>query len=212
MIPIAIVAVVYQEPDYAVTRRAIEACNVPVCWIDRRGVGSLAKAINDGVAQTAPLQAEFLWIVTNVGFGFELLPWLHQRLKGRRDLAALHPAFESDHVFCQPDGSDDIVEVPFVEFTCPLVRAEVLRQYPLDNRMPYWGHDLDWGYRVRAAGWAVGVDHGAPAIEHTYIRNTPQTNPITVERHARRKASNAGTTSLLRTLYGRQWREVLGWL
>jgi hypothetical protein len=211
MIPIAIVAVEYLEPGYQAVREAIDGTGVPAIYIDRRGVGSLAAAYNSGAAQAEALEPEFLWFMSNVGFGPTLLPRLHDQLAARSDYAAIHPAFASDHVACQPDGSDEVKPVAFVEFTCPLVRASVFRAHPLDERMPYWGHDLDWGFRVRAAHWKVGIDHGAPAIEHTYIRNERQSHPITRRRHQLRKQSNAATTSVLVDTYGAGWRGKLEW-
>jgi GT2 family glycosyltransferase len=212
MIPVAIVAVAYLEPEYRAVREAITRCNVPVVYVDRQGVGSLAAAYNNGARQADALQPEFLWFVSNVGFGPTMLPRLLGAIATRADFAAIHPAFASDHLACQPDGSGAVKAVPFLEFTCPLVRAAVFRRYPLDERMPYWGHDLDWGHRVRAAGWKIGVDHGAPAIEHAYIRHADRRHPITRRRHQLRKAANASTTDALVSLYGPDWRRALGWL
>lgn len=212
MIPVAIIAILYEEPDYAPIADAIRQTDVPTIWVDRQGVGSLAKAYNQGIDQALELNPDMLWCLSNVGFTPDLLPRLLRELGARPEMAALHPAYHSDHAACRPDGSGDIKEVPFIEFTCPLVRAEVLAEFPLDEDMPYWGHDLDWGYRVRQAGWTLGVDHGAPAIAHTYIRHVASPHPVTARRHQLRKSTDARTTQILRSRYGAEWKRRLGWV
>ena len=47
---ITIVSIVYHEPEWIETKKCIEACGVPVVYVERSppGVGSLAEAINRG--------------------------------------------------------------------------------------------------------------------------------------------------------------------
>jgi GT2 family glycosyltransferase len=73
--------------------------------------------------------------------------------------------------------------------------------------MPYWGHDLDWGYRVRQAGWTLAVDHDVE-VGHTYIRNS-KPHPATVRRRKLRILSDEPTRRTLAQEYGPDWRNVL---
>lgn len=209
----AVVSVVYREPDWAwTTRPALDALPCPVTYVDRAGTGSLALAHNRGFLQARrdfPM-APYVWFVTNVTFAPDLLVRLERVLDEDPTLAAVHPTFQSDHAFCRPDGSGAVRSgVPFVEFTAPLVRTDVFVSHPLDVRMPYWGHDLDWGHRVRRAGWRLAVHHGAE-VGHQYIRHSLE-HPVTRERHRLRKASDPLTEKALRTKYGREWRKVLAY-
>ena len=205
---IAIVSIIYKEPEWAETERCLDKCNVPLFFVDRHGVGSLAKAINSGLRQWGQ-GFEFIWFVTNVTFAETCLGFLLQGIE-EYGLAGITPCFSSDHVFCRPmPGTHGVnPEIPFLEFTAPLVRTKVLASYPLDEDMPYWGHDLDWGYRVRAAGWKLGVHYDAE-IGHVYIRNAENDHHITHKRLQKRRATNASTRAALVAKYGGQWRKKL---
>ena len=207
---VAIVSIIYKEPEWAETERCLDKCNVPIFFVDRHGVGSLAKAINSGLRQWGK-GFEYIWFVTNVTFKETCLSSLLKAIE-EYGLAGLTPCFSSDHSFCQPMAGITGVNpnVPFIEFTAPIIRTKVLEDYPLDENMPYWGHDLDWGYRVRAAGWKIGVLYDEE-LGHVYIRNSGLTHHITVRRMEKRKATNAKTRAALVGKYGGQWRKKLQW-
>ena len=209
MDPVAIISIIYKEPEWAQTERCLDLCDCPKFYVDRGGVGSLAKAINSGFKAWAS-GFEYIWFVTNVTFSPECLPAL---LREARDggYAGITPAFNSDHLFCRPDPEKTVTEVPFIEFTAPLVRAQVFREIPLDEAMPYWGHDLDWGCRVRQAGEQLAVLH-TQQLGHVYIRNNLTLNRYTLQRRAARRATNGSTRQALRHKYGENWKEVLGWV
>lgn len=212
MISVAIVAVIYEEPEYAATREAIARTGAPVQWVDRKGVGSLAEAYNRGFRKAFAWAPAFIWFVSNPRFAAGTLTRLGEHLSARPDLAALQPTYPSDHLRLRPDGSGLVKEVAFVEFTCPLVRTAVFAEHPLDEAMPYDGHDLDWGHRVRAAGWQLGADHGVQ-VEHEYIRHAKKRKPhlVTLRRARLREKARPATMAALEDRYGPGYAELLGW-
>lgn len=207
-----VVSVVYSEPEWERTHRNLLALGVPVVFVARRpeGVGSLAEAINRGFRDAcARYDFDYVWFVTNIWFGKSAVPQLEAALDTGK-FAAVHPAFDSDHAFCRKrPGSTERVEVPFVEFTAPIVRREVMEKFPLDEAMPYWGHDLDWGVRVRAAGLKIGVDYGC-TVEHSYIRNKAKTG-VTAQRAALRKQTDESTIRRMEEKYGDDWKVTTGY-
>lgn len=124
--------------------------------------------------------------------------------------AAITPCFDnSDHLFQRPDGTAIVkTGIPYLEFTSPIVKTELLIEYPLDEKMPYWGHDLDWGHRIREAGYTLGVHHGVE-IKHVYIRDQIDCDIITKERWKLRKQADQPTKAALIAKYGINWRSKL---
>lgn len=202
-----IVAVKYLEPEWAETKRCIEACNVPVVYVDRDrpGIGSLSEAINRGFREAcAAYDFKYVWFVTNVTFEPEVLT----RLEGEAERfpwAAVHPRFDSDHHHLRYGGD----HVPFVEFTAPLIRRTMFTGLELDEDMPYWGQDLDWGHRARQRGFSMCVPPHI-SVDHVYIRNSKQ-HHITKQRKAMRRATDQQTTNRLIEKYGTDWKSVLGY-
>src|SRR5689334_2221551 len=99
-----ILAVKYSETEYQKTIECLEKIKgVKIAFIERKpeGVGSLSEAINRGFREQWD-GSEFVWIVTNIQFE----PYLYQRLvngmKSAPNLAALCPAYDSDHKFLRP--------------------------------------------------------------------------------------------------------------
>ncbi len=173
------------------------------------GIGSLAEAINRGIKE---VDTEYCWIVTNNTFAPTAPYKLLDEIKKHEKMAAIHPCFDSDHSFLRPHVFKGIIEafVPFVEFTSPIVRTQVLKETPLDEDMPYWGHDLDWGFRVREKGYSLAVHHGVE-INHVYIRNQKEKHPITKMRWDLRKSHNMSTTGYLVLKYGKNWKRKLSY-
>lgn len=204
-----IVSIIYKEPEWIQTKRCIQRLNLPTVYVDRNGVGSMAKAYNRGFNKLIELYPDlkYVWFISNVRFNPYALKQLEESMSG---FDCIHPSFNSDHVYAQPAFHTGVKEVPFVEFTAPLVRVSTFKKFPLDELMPYWGHDLDWGYRVRQAGGKVGVHHGV-VIQHEYIRFKVRSkpHPITKERLRLRKSTDGLTRKRLTELYGENWGKVL---
>ena len=203
---VRIVAIEYHEPEWEETKKAIKACHVPVTWVDRDGTGSMAAAYNHGFAAEIG-DEEYVWFMSNPVFNPKILHRLVGALKVSPMTAAVHPAFHSDHAFCRPSGRDEVTDVPFLEFTCPLVRAKVFYEHRLDERMPYWGHDLDWGYRIKKAGYSLSVHHGT-LVQHVYVRNSRKYG-VTAQRAMLRKMTDISTTNVLVDKYGSDWAHTL---
>jgi hypothetical protein len=212
-----IISIIYREPEWTQTKGCIEATEAPVLYVERRpdGWGSLTEAVNRGLDEALeryPL-AQFFWVVTNVIFTALVLPRLEAVLTARPQLGMVHPVFESDHLFCRPVGGPGLREVPFVELTAPLIRREVLEKVGrFDEAMPYWGQDLDYGLRVRAAGYQIGVDPQT-SVSHVYLRllnKRVDVSKFTRRRRAARKAADAATRERLVEKYGPDWGRVTG--
>ncbi len=210
----AIVAVEYSEPDYKNTVACLDKIKCLKNSVQRKpvGTGSLAEAYNlgfDTVYTYKGKELDYVWFVSNIQFDENAFTKLVDAMDAT-GYAAIHPAFESDHLFLRPDGSNTVKEVPYVEFTAPIVRADVFAKITLDENMPYWGHDLDWSYRVKQLGYKVGVHHGV-LLQHKYIRQQKDLHHITRKRYEMRKQSNEATTAALIKKYGHNWQEVLGY-
>jgi len=206
---VAAISIIYQEPYWTETERCLDRCGIPLFFVDRHGVGSLAKAINSGFDRWGQ-GFEYIWFVTNVTFSRTCLKNLVEQMD-LTGFAAITPAFNSDHSFCQPiEGCEETREVPYIEFTAPIVRSSIFNDMRLDEDMPYWGHDLDWGFRAREIGCKLGVFHGE-TLGHTYIRHTAKIHHTTAKRARLRKITNAPTRDALIHKYGTGWRKVLSY-
>lgn len=173
------------------------------------GVGSLAKAINS--IPFDRIDSEWVWIVTNITFEPEefhnvLLDYIY--LFENKKAASFQPVYNSDHSFLNPNYGLWTIDAHYIEFTCPFIRTDVLKANPLDEGMPYWGHDLDWSYRVKKLGYKL-LPLTQLEINHTYIRNTKNKEQITKQRELLRKKTNHSTRKKLIEKYGKNWKEVL---
>lgn len=205
---IGIISIIYQEKEWAETKKFLKRLNLPTVYVDRNGVGSMAKAYNRGFdAIIKDHDLEYVWMVSNVVPQYDTLEKLVASMEG---YDAISPSFQSDHAHIRPQFFNGVKEVPFIEFTAPLVRVETFKRIPLDEQMPYWGHDLSWGYEVRKIGGKVGVHYGTQ-VRHEYIRHKVKRKPLAVtkERQRLRKETNESTRERLRALYGDNWGRIL---
>ena len=206
MTDLCIIAIKYEEPEYQQTVDCIKSAGYPFIFIDRKpsGIGSLAEAINRGVnfGKEQGKDFRYFWIITNITFTPDVPAKLLQTIKEHK-AAAVHPQFASDHKHIRE--GQGVKSVPFVEFTAAMIDIE--QWQPLDEKMPYWGHDLDHGYRVNQAGGTILVDHTV-TIDHVYIRNAKR-HPITMKRLEMRRATDRLTSERLKEKYGAKWREIM---
>jgi GT2 family glycosyltransferase len=146
---------------------------------------------------------DYFWIIDNdvrILNNDALLLMVNEMVVHPR-IAAIQPAMPSDHAFLRPHKGTGWSSVPFIEWTAPLLRYTAVRDLGLaDERMRFWGMDLDWCARARRAGWDLAVEYGA-RCHHEY-RGTwarrPELNPLWEPRVAE-------TETVLREKYGIDW-------
>lgn len=205
---LVIVSLEYLEPDWQITKKCIEQCSVPVIYVSRDGVGNMARAFNN-VNQQDLTSFDFAWFITNIRFAANA-PEKLERAMTETGFAGIHPAMHgSDHQHQHPDGSGAVKPVHFVEWTAPVVRTDVFKNFPLEEGSPYWYFDLDWSYRVKQAGMQVGVHHGVE-VNHTYLRNM-QPHPITKLRRELRDWWKDPSVERMTAKYGPDWKNILSW-
>lgn len=204
---LGIVAIEYLEPEYAAIRRAIDAINAPAVYVDRKGTGSMAKAYNDGFRRLMAMSAgtTHVWFLSNASFPPGTAAKLFSEMNST-GFAAIHASFDSGHPFTRSLGIKETRRCPFVEFTAPMVLASVFKEFPLDEDMPYWGHDIDWGHRARQAGHNLGIYHGIK-LGHTYIQENKKRHPVTAKRAALRRNTDHATRKALLAKYGPDWKK-----
>ncbi len=187
-----------------------------IVYADREGTGNMSKAFNtaffntlkkvEDSEATLPYAPEkpFTWFLTNVTFPEQMPLSLLDLISSDDEIAAVHPAFDSDHAHIKNTYGISR-DAPFIEWTAPFIRTNTLYVvgWP-DEKMPYWGMDLDWSYRAREEGYTLAID-GRYRLGHTYLRLTDQKEPITIERERIRKTFDASTEQRLIEKYGTDW-------
>lgn len=204
---LALVALVYEEPDYEVTRKAIAATGLPVYWADRQGWGNFSEAMNRAFRQVVE---DVVWFVTDVDFEPETPHRLLASLTNN-NLVALHPEHASDHVTHTANGNQGIELVPFIEWTAPMVRSAWYRDLGgLDEDHWYRYMDLIFSKRVRDCGGLLGVDHDN-RVRHVYrkYRELHEQHEITVRRYTHRDARDGMEREMLCAKFGPNWPMVL---
>jgi GT2 family glycosyltransferase len=150
---------------------------------------------------------DWVWHLTNVSFKPRMVEAMLEHVA--EDVAAIHPAFGSDHPHLNPKAKDG-ASVPFVEWTAPLVSVEAWENVGrLQAEMGYWGFDLDWSYRAKRAGYKL-IACTTLSLEHDYLRNKHEDeHTVTRLRRAERAKTDEATEALLRATWGDDWLEML---
>lgn len=206
-----IILMKYDEPEWKETFECAYKTGCPILIADRAGVGSMSEAYNRTFRDNYPLikQYKYVWFVSNIIFSIDDYNAMKRVLKNHPDVSCIHPCFDSDHKHLQPqEGNSDISEVPYVEFTAPMMPTWLFSDFPLDEDMPFVGNDLDWSFRVKKAKYRLFVHYGV-TVEHTYIRKNVQGHDVTDIRRKIRKSWQAHTEDALIGKYGVNWRKVL---
>lgn len=208
-----IILLKYEEPEWLETVKCAFNTDCPIIIADRSGCGNMAKAYNDAFIQNLPtiLKYKYVWFVSNITFNRGVFDSLVHAMRAGFD--CVHPCFKSDHLHLNHNAfSNDgpMIEVPFVEFTAPMIKVDLFNQFHLDDNMPFVGHDLDWSHRVREYGVKLYVDNRA-FIDHSYLRHNAKGSDITEIRKMIRKSWEPHTTKALVDKYGPDWRNVLNY-
>jgi hypothetical protein len=200
----------YAEPGWTrkTVDRALMAGLSPVIVLPRRnGIGPMSPIFNKGmeVLEKWPKrQFGWVWHLTNVGFDKDALDKMME-LAGD-EVAAVHPVFDSDHAHLDRRKVKESGPVPFIEWTAPLVSIKAWQDVGgLDNKLGYWGMDLDWSARARDYGYTLAVCKDVQ-LEHVYLRRKDRAEgPITGARRLMRDQSNRETEDRLIELWGEDW-------
>ena len=138
---ILIVLLEYLEPEFTQTLKCVEDTGLHYEIVSRDGVGNMSRAYNT-IIDNWSLYYDYFWFVSNVTFDKDMPFKLAETLENT-GWAGVHPAMStSDHRFQWKNG-DVPRETPFIEWTAPMVRADLFRHDPLDEMLPYYYMDLD---------------------------------------------------------------------
>jgi len=209
---VVIIALEYLEPEFAQTIQCLEKFNVPIIWAKRDGIGNMSRAFNEAflykLKETPSFSTlpRYVWFTTNIICEDTLLPSLVKGMESS-GFAAIHPAFRSTHRPLRPDGSVDVKETPFIEFTAPIFRTEVFEKYYLDEDLWYWWMDMDISYKMKRDGYKLGVHHGA-CLTHSYLAEDNH-NEISKIRYQMRTIMNREGEHKMKIIYGADWKDKL---
>jgi len=199
---ILIVALEYLEPEWLETLKCIEETGLPYEIVSRDGVGNMSRAYNTIINKNK--EADYYWFVSNVTFKPQM-PYELAMACETLGWAGIHPAMAtSDHRFQWPNGHEP-KETPFIEWTAPMVNAEVFNINLLDEMLPYYYMDLDWCHRVKPK--KVGVLH-SQVIGHTYLRNKKE-HPIGQLRKQLRNYWTPISQRHMLQKWGKNWQQDL---
>ena len=203
---ILIVALEYLEPEWEQTLADIQATGLPYEIVSRDGVGNMSRAYNS-ILFDPTWKAEFLWFVSNIRFDADVPYILAKGLK-ETGWAGIHPSMPtSDHKTQHPHPIRSTKETPYIEWTAPMVNADIFSHNPLDEMLPYYYMDLDWCYRIRQQHMRVGVHHGC-RIDHVYLRDKEE-HPIGRIRKQLRHYWTPISQNHMVEVYGKDWQNKL---
>lgn len=203
---VSVILLNYEEPGVTEkTVKCLKAAGITnVVGVGRDGVGSMSKAFNQTITG-GYADAEYCWFLTDVTFDPEVPAELVKAMDADERAAIIHPAFDSDHPFMQQLG---IVQVPFVEWTAPMIRMSALEEIGLlDDYMGYDLFDLEWCYRAKQKGWHCLL-HGDVEVDHVYLRNL-EDHPVSKARAILRKYHLDKSMAHMEQNYGKNWMNDL---
>ncbi len=227
---VCIVALIYEESYWDKTVKSIESSGLPVVYVDRQGVGSMSHAFNSAISELMKLKEkgdtfDYIWFVTNIEFDLECIAALVGALDSDQKLVGVHPAHNSDHanhrlgqvwsknkegiweVTKCGDDFKGIVEVPFIEWTAPMVRMNYFVNAPLLEYYSYAFFDLLWSYYARNDN-KVAVVHSA-RIKHAYLVQNRQKEVISNIRFQLRAYRNKIELAKIKECFGSNWAHTL---
>lgn len=207
---LAIISLIYEEPEWQQTKACVEATGLPVFYANRDGVGNMSRAFNEAYDKHVKGKFKYVWLVTNIIFDKDVPMKLKDGLDQFDLMGAIHPAMKgSDHIHQQPNGTMCTLKVPFIELTAPMFLCSVFERFMLCEETPYWYMDLIISYQIQSIlHLIVGVDHHCE-VKHVYLRNNHSDHPITVIRKRLRDYKKQSSIDYLVKTYGPNWKEIL---
>ena len=102
-------------------------------------------------------------------------------------------------------GNDQMRQVPWVEFVCPIIHRDVIEAIGLlDNKMPRgWGVELDYCYRAKQAGFSTNL---IQTVSVHHYGHKSQSDHKEYSHYA-----NIEMNDRLKEKYGDNWQEVLNY-
>lgn len=197
----------YEEPEFEQTLKCVNDCNLPFIIAERNGYEGMTKAYNDCFKKHRDeiLKFDYVWFVSNIIFDQKVVDSL---VKNMGAFDALHPSFISDHAHIRPNNTGIAKEAKFIEWTAPIIKTSLFDKLLPDDRMPFWGQDIDWSFKAKANGYKIGVDYGCE-IKHTYLRGLSNVHPVTELRKRVRKYWDEKTVKILIEKYGTNWKRII---
>jgi GT2 family glycosyltransferase len=138
----------------------------------------------------------------DIDLHYEQVHQLEDLVKGKKGIFS--PVVNSPHnAVMSKVGEDQMRQVPWVEFVCPIISKDVVKKIGLlDNKMPRgWGIELDYCYRAKQAGFSTNL---IQTVSVHHFGHKSQDNQDEYRHYA-----NIEMNDRLREKYGDNWQEVL---
>ncbi len=205
---LAIISLIYLEPEYEQTKACLENIGYDVFYADRDGVGNMSRAFNECFIKNVIGRYEAVWFITNITFD-QQAPGKLLRSLFYENAACIHPSFDSDHRQIKPDGSGEVKPVNFIEFTAPMFKCSIFEIFMLDENCWYYFFDLIISKNLRDSRELMIVDHSVK-VEHVYLRNKKGKSPITrLRQQLRDTIINPINEKYMTRTFGNNWKHEL---
>ncbi len=202
---ILIIALQYLEPEWSKTLKCIQKTGLPFIIADRDGVGNMSRAFNDAFFNEDKSEFDFVWFVTNITFKPDVPAKLAEHMG---EYVAIHPAFNSDAPFLQPNKAKDVIEIPFLEFNSPMFRTKTFEKFGLDPNVWYYYFDLIISKQLRDNNLKMACDR-SQRVDHVYLRNANSKPEISIIREKLRAWRTPTDKLYMEKNFGKHWRDTI---
>jgi GT2 family glycosyltransferase len=157
------------------------------------------------LALEAFMQSKFSHVMicnNDIDLDYNRLIQLDDLVKGRKGIFS--PVVNSPHnAVMSKTGDDQMRQVPWVEFVCPIIHRDVIEVIGLlDNKMPRgWGVELDYCYRAKQAGFNTYL------IQDVSVHHYGHKSQVDHGEYSH--YANIEMNDRLKEKYGDNWQEVL---
>jgi GT2 family glycosyltransferase len=157
------------------------------------------------VALETFMQSKFSHVMicnNDIDLDYDRLIQLENVVKGKKGIFS--PVVNSPHTAVMHKQGDAVQrKVPWVEFVCPIISKDVVKEIGLlDTKMPRgWGIELDYCYRAKQAGFNTNL------IQTVSVHHYGHKSQVDHEEYSH--YANIEMNDRLREKYGDKWQEVL---
>jgi hypothetical protein len=163
------------------------------------------KGWNEAIKRVHDDYDAFMLMNSDIDTGPDMFDRIKWVLENRPRLGMVSPYSNSPHRIMHKSSSASLRYVPFVELVCPTITKEAIDKVGyLDESFSLgWGTDLDYGWRVRRGGFAVGVFDlvGINHLEHKSIDLLGREDYFSKASHEQQEG--------MKKLYGEDWEQKL---